>query len=114
MNATPAKKTAAAKSSRSTKSRTIDLPVAEDGSTPRIIIVGRGTLTGSMVPAADGTMEPARSLQALRIRKKTMDRVRSLVAGPAYLAVDLLLQRACDELEKTDRIEAVRAEDMES
>lgn len=111
MNATPTKKTTKA---RSTRSRTIDLPVSDDGSTPRVIIVGRGTLTGSMVPGPDGTMEPARSLQALRIRKKTMDRVRSLVAGPAYLAVDLLLQRACDELEKTDRIEAVRAEDMES
>lgn len=97
-----------------TRQKTIDLPIASDGSTPRIIIVGRGTLTGSMVAGPDGTMEPARKLEALRIRKRTMDRVRSMVAGPAYLAVDVLLQRACDALEKEERIEAIRAEDLES
>ncbi len=102
-----------AKKKPTTRQRTIDLPIAADGTTPRIIIVGRGTLTGTMIPNAEGVMEPARKLEALRIRKKTMDRVKSLVAGPAYLAVDLLLQRACDELEKIETIEAIRAEDLE-
>lgn len=97
-----------------TRQRTIDLPIGEDGSTPRIIILGRGTLTGSMVEGPDGKKAPSRKLEALRIRLRTMDRVRNLVAGPAYLAVDLLLQRACDILEKNDGIEVVRAEDMES
>ena len=97
-----------------TRQRTIDLPVSADGTTPRIIIVGRGTLTGSMVLQEDGTMAPARKLEALRIRKKTMERVRSMVAGPAYLAVDVLLNRACDVLLENDGIEAIRAEDLES
>ncbi|WP_210545453.1 hypothetical protein [Rhodoferax sp. PAMC 29310] len=97
-----------------TRQKTIDLPIAEDGSTPRVIILGRGTLTGSMVEGPDGKKEPSRKLEALRIRKRTMERVRSLVAGPAYLAVDLLLQRACDLLEKNEGIEVVRAESMES
>jgi hypothetical protein len=106
MNTTARKKPA-------TRSKAIELPIAEDGSTPRIIIIGRGTLTGSMVPDENGVMQPARKLEALRIRKRTMDRVKSLVAGPAYLAVDLLLQRACDLLEKNDGIEAIRADDLE-
>lgn len=106
MNATARKKP-------TTRAKTIDLPVSADGSTPRVIIVGRGTLTGRMVPDAKGVLQPSRKLEALRIRKKTMDRVKSLVAGPAYLAVDLLLQRACDVLEQEERIEAIRAEDLE-
>ena len=97
-----------------TRQRTIDLPVSADGTTPRIIIVGRGTLSGSMVLQEDGTMAPARKLEALRIRKRTMERVRSMVAGPAYLAVDVLLNRACDVLLANDGIEAIRAEDLES
>lgn len=97
-----------------TRQKTIDLPVAADGSTPRIIIVGRGTLSGSMLLQEDGTMAPARKLEALRIRKSTMERVRSLVAGPAYLAVDVLLTRAMDLLEQSDGIEALRASDLES
>lgn len=97
-----------------TRQRTIDLPIAADGSTPRVIIVGRGTLTGALIEGPDGTREPTRKLEALRIRKRTMERVRALVAGPAYLAVDLLLQRACDQLELKDGIEVIRAEDMES
>ena len=104
---------AIARKKPTTRQRTIDLPIAADGSTPRVIIVGRGTLTGSLVQNAEGVMEPARKLEALRIRKRTMDRVKSLVAGPAYLAVDLLLQRACDVLEKQENIEAIRAEDLE-
>lgn len=103
-----------AKKKPATRQKTIDLPVGEDGSTPRVIIVGRGTLTGSMIEGPDGKKHPSRKLEALRIRLKTMERVRSLVAGPAYLAVDLLLQRACDLLEKNDGIEVVRAEDLES
>ncbi len=97
-----------------TRQKTIDLPIGADGSTPRVIIVGRGTLTGSMIEGPDGKKYPSRKLEALRIRLKTMERVRSLVAGPAYLAVDLLLQRACDLLEQNDGIEVIRAEDMES
>jgi hypothetical protein len=97
-----------------TRQKTIDLPIGDDGSTPRVIIVGRGTLTGATIELPDGTKETARKLEALRLRRTTMERVRSLVAGPAYLAVDLLLQRACDVLEQHDGIEVIRAEDMES
>ena len=96
-----------------TSKHTIDLPISSTGTTLRVIIVGRGTLTGSMVQGEDGVMRPSRKLEALRLRKKTMDRVRSLVAGPAYLAVDVLLQRACDVLEQSETVEAIRAEDLE-
>lgn len=97
-----------------TRSSPIDVPISADGSTPRVFILGRGTLTGTMIPDGIGGLQPARKLEALRLRRRTMDRVRALVAGPAYLAVDLLLQRACDALEQQDRIEAIRAEDLES
>lgn len=105
---------AAIKKKPITRRQTIDLPVSADGTTPRIIIVGRGTLTGSMVLQEDGSMAPARKLEALRIRKKTMELVRSVIAGPAYLAVDLICQRYCAQLLENDGIEVVRAEDLES
>ena len=105
---------ASARKKATTRPKLIDLPIAADGTTPRVVILGRGTLTGTMIPDGIGGLQPARKLEALRLRRRTMDRVRALVAGPVYLAVDLLLQRACDALEQQDRIEAIRAEDLES
>ena len=66
-----------------------------------------------MTPDATGTLKPSRRLQALRLRDSTMERVRALVAGPTYLAVEWLLTHALDELEKLDTVRAVRAEELE-
>ena len=112
--ATPAK-TQATKPLRRryARAQTIDLPIAADGTTPRVLIIGRGTLTGTMLPDKDGVMQPTRRLQALRLRESTMQRVRSLVAGPTYLAVEWLLHDAMDRLEQTEEVRAVRVEDLE-
>ena len=91
----------------------IDLPMAKDGTTPRVLIIGRGTLSGTMTPDASGTLKPARRLQALRLRDSTMGRVRALVAGPTYLAVEWLLTHALDELEKLDTVQVVHAVELE-
>jgi len=68
-------------------------------SVPKVIILGRGQLTG-------------RKLFATRLPQDVMDRLRGLVSGPDYLALQLAVTAYCDDLESREDTQVIPAENL--
>jgi len=66
---------------------------------PRLVILGRGQL-GDRTPTL------------IRLRPQTLKRMKLLTDGPNYLIIQIALEKLFDELEKTDEMQLVRAEDL--
>jgi hypothetical protein len=92
----PAKKTIA---SSIGKTQTMQVRLGQDGSVPKIIVLGRGQLAG-------------RKLYATRLPESTIDRLRSLVSAPDYLALQIAVERFCDSLEAREGTEMIRADTL--
>ena len=71
------------------------------GSVPKIMILGRGRMHG-------------RKLHAVRVRPETLERLARNVSGPMYLALELAVDRLCDQLEKQapGQAEIIHAESL--
>lgn len=84
---------------KKSKEEVLTVKLGEDGSIPRVIVLGRGQLTG-------------RKLYATRLPESTMDRLRSLVSAPDYLALQIAVERFCDMLEPLTTTEIIRADEL--
>src|SRR5262245_50000408 len=91
--AKPAKKaskpkaTATKKTAAGSREQQLVVKLGKDGSIPRIIVLGRGQLAG-------------RKLFATRLPESTMDRLRSVISAPDYLALQIAVERFCDMAEE--------------
>lgn len=66
---------------------------------PRLIITGRGQLNN-------------RAMHALRLPTDLINRLKSVASGPTYLLVQIAIDRLCTDLENSEQITVVKAEDL--
>lgn len=97
--ASSAAKAAPAKARKSRGWGATTVRMGEGGSVPKVIILGRGQLTG-------------RKLFATRLPQEVMDRLRGLVSGPDYLALQLAVTAYCEDLEAREDTQVIPAENL--
>lgn len=68
-------------------------------SVPKLIITGRGQLNG-------------RAMHAMRLQPELIERLKSVTSGPVYLLVQVALEKMIAELEKSEGIQVIKAEDL--
>jgi len=72
---------------------------ARTNSVPKLIITGRGQLNG-------------RAMHAMRLKPELIERLKEVANGPVYLLVQVALEKMIAELEKSEGIQVIKAEDL--
>ena len=72
---------------------------ARTNSVPKLIITGRGQLNG-------------RAMHAMRLQPELIERLKEVANGPVYLLVQVALEKMIAELEKSEGIQVIKAEDL--
>jgi hypothetical protein len=78
---------------------TTPIDFAKTNAVPKLIITGRGQLNG-------------RAMHAMRLQPELIDRLKQVANGPVYLLVQVALEKMIAELEKSEGIQVIKAEDL--
>lgn len=72
---------------------------SKTNSVPKLIITGRGQLNG-------------RAMHAMRLKPELVERLKEVASGPTYLLVQVALEKMIAELQQTEAIQVIKAEDL--
>lgn len=82
-----------------TKTKSVTLTVKDGTTQQKLLIIGRGQLH-------------KRKLHAVRLLPETMNRLRTVAAGPDYLLIELAVREFCEALEARSDIRIVQADSL--